>query len=146
MKRIAGMSLLTALLALHGCSEPAGPRTMRVWGDVSLDGKPVEQGTITFDSIDGSAPAQAEIKDGRYDLSAESGPVSEKTYKIRINAPIKTGKTVPNVMPTGGATMDVLAESIPAAFHAKSSIQKTISSDASKNEFSFKLTKSGSYE
>ncbi|WP_165069689.1 hypothetical protein [Paludisphaera rhizosphaerae] len=146
MKRIAWPFLLAALVALVGCSEPTGPRTMRVWGDVSLDGKPVEQGTITFDSIDGSAPAQAEIKDGRYDLPAASGPVSEKTYKIRINAPVKTGKTVPNVMPTGGPTMDVLAESIPEKFHAKSSIQKTISPDASKNEFSFKLTKAGSYE
>ena len=146
MNRIAAACLLPALLAFVGCSEPTGPRTMRVWGDVSLDGKPVEQGTITFDSIDGSPPAQAQIQDGRYDLPAESGPVAERTYKIRINAPVKTGKTVPNVMPNGGPTMDVLEESIPAAFHAKSTIEKTISPDSSRNEFSFQLKKSGAYE
>ena len=146
MKLIATSCLLAAVFSLAGCSEPAGPRTMRVWGDVSLDGKPIETGTITFDSIDGSAPAQAEIKDGRYDLAAESGPVSEKTYKIRINARVKTGKTVPNVMPEDGPTMDVLAESIPPAYHVNSNIQKTISLYASKNEFSFKLTKAGTYE
>jgi hypothetical protein len=135
-----------ALMVLPGCSQPAGPKTMRVWGDVSFDGKPVEEGSVTFESADGSPPAQALIKAGHYDLSAESGPVAEKSYVVKINAMAKTGKTVPNVMGDGAATMDILVETIPPVFNALSTIKKTISADPEKNRFDFKLQKSGAFE
>jgi hypothetical protein len=138
--------LIAALVILTGCSQPAGPKTMRVWGDVSFDGKPVEDGSITFESTDGSPPAQSLIKAGHYDLAAESGPVAGKTYVVKINAMAKTGKTVPNVMGDGAPTMDLLVETIPAAFNAQSTIKKTIAADADKNQFHFKLQKSGASE
>jgi hypothetical protein len=146
MKRIAGAGLVVAVALFAGCSQQSGPRTMHVWGDVSLDGKPVEDGTITFDSTDGSPPAQGPIKGGHYDLAAESGPVAEKTYVVRINALAKTGKTVPNVMGDGAPTMDLMAETIPAAFNTQSTIRKTISAVPEKNQFSFQLRKAGGYE
>ena len=112
---------------------------MRVQGSVSYDGKPVESGTIDFLSVDGSAPAQAPIKDGSYDLAAEAGPLAEKTYRVEIHALKKTGKTVPNLMPGGDSTMEVLAETIPAEYNAQSSLEVTISTEASKNQFDFAL-------
>ena len=54
-------------IALQGCSGPSGPKTMRVWGDVSYEGMPVEEGSITFEASDGSLPAQALIKGGHFD-------------------------------------------------------------------------------
>src|SRR4051794_27211329 len=146
MNRIVSLCLLAALVVLPGCYQDTGPRTMGVWGDVSFDGKPVDDGTITFESTDDSAPAQAQIKGGHFDLPAESGPLAGKTFVIRINAVTKTGQTVPNTMPIGGPTMDVMAETIPVQFNAKSSIKKTISPEADKNEFNFKLMASGTFE
>jgi hypothetical protein len=146
MKWVATPCLIAALVVFNGCSEATGPKTMRVWGDVSSDGKPVDDGTITFESTDGSAPAQAPIKDGHFDLPAASGPLAGKTYLIRINALAKTGKTVPNTMPYGGPTMDVMAETIPDLFNGKSVIKKTISPESDKNQLVFKLMPSGTYE
>jgi hypothetical protein len=148
MKRIVKSYLIVPLVVFvsFGCSQPTGPKSMRVWGDVSFDGKPVDDGSITFESTDGAAPAQAQIKAGHYDVPAESGPVSEKTYLIRINALTKTGKTVPNMIPIGGPTMDVMAETIPVVFNAKSAIKKTISPEPAKNQFNFKLMPSGTFE
>jgi hypothetical protein len=146
MNRVAISSLLAALIVLHGCSELTGPRTMRVWGDVSFDGKPVDGGSITFESTDGSAPAQGQITAGHYEIPAESGPVAEKLYLVRINAMAKTGKTIKNIMGDGEPTMDVLVETIPSMFNASSTMKKSISPEADKNHFEFKLMPSGAYE
>jgi hypothetical protein len=133
--------LIAALFAGIGCSRSEGPQTMRVWGDVSYDGRPVETGTIDFVSLDGSHLAQAPIKDGHYDLAADSGPVAEKTYRVEIHALAKTGKTVPNLMPGGDPAMELLAETIPAEYNAKSFLRGTISPEASKNQLDFNLAK-----
>jgi hypothetical protein len=146
MKQLAFSCLAAGLVVFAGCSDLAGPRTMRVWGDVSFDGKPVKDGVITFEGTDDAPPAQGPIKDGKFDLPTEAGPVAEKVYLIKINAPVKTGETIPNMMPNGGPTMDVMVDSIPPVFNTNSSMKKTISSDGSKNQFTFKLMPSGAYE
>ncbi len=146
MKQILRACIMATLVSLLGCSQPTGPKTMRVWGDVSLDGKPVEDGAITFESPDGLPPAQAPIKAGHYDLPAEAGPVAEKSYTVRINALAKTGKTIPNIMGDGPPTMDVMIESIPSKFNVESNIKKTIALDPEKNQFNFKLKKSGGFD
>ena len=146
MKMITAPCLVVALVALAGCGGETGPKTMRVWGDVSYDDKPVEDGTITFETGDGSAPAQGQIKAGHYDVPAAAGPMPDKTYVVKINALAKTGKTVPNVMGDGAPTMDVMVETIPVVFNAQSVIRKTIAPELEKNQFQFKLQKSGKYE
>jgi hypothetical protein len=146
MNRVVSSSLIAALIVLQGCSEVTGPRTMRAWGDVSFDGKPVDGGSITFESTDGSAPAQGQITAGHYDIPVESGPVAEKSYVIRINAMAKTGKTIKNIMGDGAPTMDVMAETIPPMFNVSSTMRKTISPEPDKNHFDFKLMPSGAFE
>jgi hypothetical protein len=141
MKMITAPCLVVALVALAGCGGETGPKTMRVWGDVSYDDKPVEDGTITFETGDGSAPAQGQIKAGHYDVPAAAGPMPDKTYVVKINALAKTGKTVPNVMGDGAPTMDVMMETIPIEYNAKSNLKATISPDSSKNQFDFKLAR-----
>jgi hypothetical protein len=144
MKRSVGSCLMATVVALFGCTQSTGPKTMHVWGDVSLDGKPVEDGAITFDSPEGLPPAQAPIKAGHYDLPAAAGPIAEKSYTVRFSALAKTGKTVPNVMGDGAPTMDLMVETIPTTFNLESTIKKTILLDPEKNRFDFKLQKSGS--
>ena len=139
MNRIVASCLLAALVVLHGCSEPSGPKTVRVWGDVSYDGKPIEDGTIDFLSADGLPPAQATIKAGHYDLPASSGLVAEKPYRVEISALTKTGKTTPDVTGDSASTLEVLKNLIPPAYNAESTLKATTSSDESKNQFDFKL-------
>jgi hypothetical protein len=146
MRRVVSSSFIAALIVLHGCSELTGPKTMRVWGDVSFDGKPVDNGSITFESTDGSAPAQGQITAGHYEIPIESGPVAEKSYLVRINAMAKTGKTIKNIMGDGAPTMDVMVETIPTMFNVNSTMKKTISSEADKNHLDFKLMPSGAFE
>jgi hypothetical protein len=146
MKTILRSCLILVLAALAGCSRAVGPQTMRVWGDVSFEGKSVEDGTITFESTDGSPPAQGPIRSGHYDLPAESGPVAAKTYIVKFSAMAKTGKSVPNIMGDGAPTMDLLVETLPTALNTESTIKKTIAPDAEKNQINFKLQKSGRYE
>jgi hypothetical protein len=146
MKRVAFTCLAAALVAFPGCTDVTGPKTMRVWGDVSFDGKPIQEGTITFEGTDGAPPAQGQIKDGKYEIPAQAGPVADKSYRVKINSMKKTGKTVKNIMDETTPTMEVMAEAIPSMFNAQSTMKKTISSDSSKNQFTFKLMPSGAYE
>jgi hypothetical protein len=146
MKRVVFVSVVAAMILAQGCAETAGPRTMAVSGEASFDGKPIKDGVITFEGVDGAAPAQGPIKEGMFSLPAESGPVADKEYIVKINALVKSGKTVKNVMDESSPTMEVMAETIPALFNTESKVRKTISSDASKNQFIFKLTSSGAFE
>jgi hypothetical protein len=146
MKSIVRSCIIITLLSLLGCSQATGPKTMHVWGDVWLDGKPVEEGSITFESPEGLPPAQAPIRAGHYDLPAEVGPLAEKSYIIRFSALMRTGKTITNVMGDGAPTMDVMVEMIPNEFNRESTVKKTISPDPAKNQLNFKLHKSGSLE
>ncbi|WP_406695229.1 hypothetical protein V5E97_29755 [Singulisphaera sp. Ch08] len=141
MKWIAGLCLVAELLVFPGCSRPVGPQTMRVWGDVTYNGQPVEDGSIDFISPEGAAPAQSPIKAGHYDLPAVAGPVAEKSYKVQINALKKSGKTIPNMMGDGEPTMEILVNTIPEKYNVKSALTANISSDSSKNQFDFKLEK-----
>jgi len=114
---------------------------MRVWGDVSYDGQPLEDGSIDFISPEGATPAQAPIKNGHYDLAAESGPMAEKTYTVQISSLKKTGKTVPNMMGDGAPTMELMTNVIPQKYNTQSNLKASISADSSKNQFDFKLEK-----
>ena len=65
--------LLGGLSLLVGCSssEPTYP----VKGQVSLDNKPMTEGTISFeaDPPDGNPPVSADIKDGEYVVKVTPG-------------------------------------------------------------------------
>ena len=141
MKRVMspGWLVVLALGALGGCSGSNEPQTMRVWGDVSYNGTPINDGTIDFVSTDGSAPAQAQIKEGHYDLPASAGPLAGKTYRVEISALKKTGKTMRNVMGDGEPTMEPLYNTIPNEYNSESTLKAEIAPDRSKNQFDFAL-------
>lgn len=58
---------------LGGCGS-AGPRMVTVSGQVTLNGKPLEEGTIVFQDPQGNAPtAQAVIRQGSYSCQVLPG-------------------------------------------------------------------------
>jgi hypothetical protein len=124
-----------------------------VSGTVTLDGKPVAQGIVTFLPAGPSATAgEAAIADGAYRLRAADG-LAAGPYRVSISAPVpaeaaparKLARGGPRPDPTSGtgvaeAPQDVpLRESIPAKYNAETTLQVEVKAGAD-NAFPFDLT------
>jgi hypothetical protein len=76
------LALSIAVLAGCGRSEPRG----QISGGVQFNGKPVEEGMVSFESIDTAGPPRnLLIKSGTY-RSDEKLAVKPGKYRVRINA------------------------------------------------------------
>ena len=89
------------LLLAVGC----GPQLMTIEGTVTLDGAPVETGTISFVPADGKgATVGGEIKGGSYRIQAEKeAALGSKT--VNITSIRKTGKMIEAGPPAPEGTM-----------------------------------------
>lgn len=76
------MVVLSAVTLLTGCGAESN-NTVTVQGKVTVDGKPVEQGSITFLATDGETPSSGGVIAGG-EYSAEIVP-GEKTIMILGN-------------------------------------------------------------
>lgn len=87
-------------------------------GTVTLDGKPVENGTITLRPVDGNSPsAGAFIAKGAFSQRVPLG-----SMRVEITSPRVAG-TKKIAMPGGSfAEVDVVVEAIPDAYNAKSTL------------------------
>ncbi|RCS46033.1 hypothetical protein DTL42_16220 [Bremerella cremea] len=66
------MFLLLCVGAISGCSQ--GPVTFPITGSVTLDGKPLQDGTIMFSSTEnGNEMAEGKIIEGTYTLECTAG-------------------------------------------------------------------------
>ena len=134
----AGLMVLTwCLAACCGC----GPKTIHVAGEVTYQGKPVEEGTIELIPVDGTTGPSSggPIKKGRYEVRDAVGLVQGGTYQVRISALAKTGKTAPNILEPGGPPLELSENYIPPKFNLDSSLRITISSDSTVNTQDFHL-------
>jgi hypothetical protein len=78
------------LAAVAGCGEVRVP----VKGKVTLDGQPVDSGSISFQPADGAGPGTGGvIKDGFYSLAGESAATPGKK-NVHVTAMLKTGRKV----------------------------------------------------
>ena len=109
--RMAGLLLL--LLALAGCSSTATVR-----GTVTLDDKPVEDGSIKFESVDGStSTAGGDIKNGRYSV-----PVPICKMKVSIYWSKVVG-TTPLYDTPDSPTRPVTAPMIPKKYNEETTLE-----------------------
>jgi hypothetical protein len=133
--RLTVLLAALALLVLPGCS---GKRTMRVWGEVTFDGRPVEQGEIEFKPVEGtSGPTTGgSISAGHYDVPAEVGPLAGGTYLVSINGYARTGR---KIQTAPGHFVDALDNVIPEIYNRKSTLRVTIAPSAAGNQHDFKL-------
>ena len=126
------------LLALVGCNS----RTpMRVWGDVSYEGKPISDGQIVFTPMNGTPgpTTGGSIADGRYEVPVKNGPWRGGTYQIEITALAKNGAKLPNPTDPSGPPVELADNYIPAQFNHQSELRVTISANAAQNKFDFHL-------
>jgi hypothetical protein len=91
--RFGFIPLICSVAFLVGCSGSPSAE-----GSVTLDGQPVEDGTITFFPEAGSSHGPnvpGEIKDGKYAIDS-SRNLKPGLYKVEIYWFKKTGKQLPN--------------------------------------------------
>jgi hypothetical protein len=125
----AGLTVaLAVLLALAGCSAKDG----KVTGTVTIDGTPLESGSILFVPVDGKSPTTGgSIKEGRYSVRVPPG-----TMKVSISAPEVVGKK--KIYPTADSPeMPVTKERLPPRYNE--STELTLEVKLGTNEKDFEL-------
>ncbi len=117
---------------LQGCSETRTiPKTIEVAGSVTLDGKPLTEGTINFTSASTGDAANASLgTEGRF-LFANG--VLPGTYRVTVTAPINMTPPAPGVAPP------VIKFVIPARYMdpAATDLKATVAEGS--DEFKFDL-------
>jgi len=101
MARPCGAALALLLTVCLGC----GGGGVVVEGEITLGGKPVDSGSITFVPADGAGPSTGgSISAGRYELP-ETAQVQPGKKVVRITAIMKTGKKIEAGRPAPPGTM-----------------------------------------
>lgn len=126
--------LATALLAATGCG--GAPRGA-VTGNVTLDGQPVDGGTIIFTSPDPvhRAAGWTEIVAGQYSIPASRGPAVGPN-RVEIRWPRKTGGKA-----RYNPTADQMREAVPDRYNRDSELQADVKPGT--NRFDFVLDRLG---
>ena len=128
--RTLGWLLLVALL---GCGSNDG--RLAVDGSITLDGKPLSAGVISFRPVlaDKATTAGSGIEEGRYRIPAAGGLMPGE-YKVVVQAFEETGRMVDD--PQFGQT----PETVPVKFNEVETLRATVTADGP-NRFDFALTR-----
>lgn len=117
----------------------------RIMGNITFNGKPLEDGKIAFDSVDGSSNGSSgEIIDGKYDLKGEQG-VEQGNMIVRIWGFRSTGNKInltvlTPVTKSVNQYIDEIEMFIPEEFNTLS--KKTVKIEKGKlNIFNFELNR-----
>lgn len=125
--------ILSVTVFVMGCSNNNGSEepTYEVTGKITLDGKPMPQGTISFelDPPQGKGPVIAEITNGTYSARVPAGK-----QKVQFHLE----KKVPSTM-AGEEGQVVSTEGLPARYNRESKITMEVSAEKEKNEFNHQL-------
>jgi len=108
-----------------------------VAGKVTLDGTPLDTGTISFDPVDGNGTkAGATVTNGEFAIPLEKG-LPPGTYTVRLFSAASGGPadTMPGEAP-------VQKERIPPAWNT-SSKEEVVVKEGADNVFSFDVKSSG---
>jgi hypothetical protein len=116
------VSCLAVLLLVAGCGKMGNHA--EIHGTVTLDGKPLERGSILFEPMGETkgAVTGGEIKEGRYDLPRWKGPAIGWN-RVRIMAVRKTGRMLPNPMGPPGSMNEVYEGAVAARFDTESTLK-----------------------
>ena len=131
-----------AAVVLVGCG-PGNPLGRRaVCGTVTLDGKPLPQGTVLFEPQGSEgAMAGASIADGKFSVEARRG-LPPGTYLVRISAASNTraaSKGPPGSDGIARRGADYPVELIPPKWNSQSRQTVTVENDS--EQFDFNITR-----
>ena len=137
----ANLSLLAGLAVMVGCSE-SGPQRAEVSGSVSIDGKPVESGSISFipDKGNKGPSAGGPIENGKYRIPRDKGPVVG-INQVQLSATRKTGKKIQDPTAKPGVLTDELVEAFPPEYNKSPGVHREIKSGPNVVDFDVKARK-----
>jgi hypothetical protein len=118
---------LAAMVFLAGC----GDNRIPIRGIVTFDGKPVDEGSISLEPMDGQgATTGGKIVGGKYELTGKAAPLPGK-MKVRINGMRKTGRKIQggSLASTTPIVIDEIERYIPDVYNR----QTTLVCDVSAN-------------
>ncbi len=114
-RRRSGLALCICL-CIAGCGDQS--QMGEVSGQVLIDGKPAERGSVSFTPLSGGGPtAGSEIKDGKYSAMVFLGK-----NKVEIRVPRVLGKQKLYDTPDS-PVQDILEESLPAKFNDQTALE-----------------------
>jgi hypothetical protein len=115
---IGGLILVGAAIGLWWMFRPPADRA-RIEGEVTLDDRPLEKGKIVFQHQTSMRLVEAEISNGRYRLSAYSGPELGNN-KVRIHGFVPTGKMVDKIGGRPNEQVEEMGESVASKYNISS--------------------------
>jgi hypothetical protein len=121
--------VLLPLIFLLGCG--AADNRFIVTGKVTFDGKPLEDGAITFFPLDKGTTASGAIKDGSYSARLFSGK-----FTVQITSQQKTGKQFKDE--SGSGMLDEVVQIIPARYNTESELTAEFSKEKKQADFELK--------
>lgn len=122
---------------LPGCGPGNELGRVPITGSVTLDGAPLDSGTISFDPVDeNGTKSGAAVTDGKFEIPEEKG-LPPGTYTVRLYS---AAEGAPAEAMPGEST--VQQERIPAAWNTSSKEQIVVEEGAD-NVFSFDVKSSG---
>jgi len=140
--RPAGLFLSAALgfglLAIVGCGGPAdGFARFPVEGTVTLDGKPLKSGTISFNALQHGASSSGEISDGAFRLRDADG-LSPGPYRVEVYSIQPTGRKIPSA-DDPGTLVEQTVNLVPKTYNVDSTLKAEIPTGGPKEPLSFPL-------
>jgi hypothetical protein len=134
--RISVAAAIAMTLPIVGGCGPASDR-LPVSGTVTLDGAPLAEGSIRFDSSGGQKviASGSLIKDGAYYVSQEKGLPPGK-YRVQITSPDENAPPVMMPATASGPGFAVPPDRIPPEYNVKSNVVVEVTADGD-NEFEF---------
>ena len=133
---MAVLCLIVGFAAAVGCTD--GVKRQAVAGSVTLDGAPLENGSILFTPLGAGPSSGGEITAGRYELSADRGP-SPGNYRVAISAWRLEGPVIHDEA-TGTSSQQPVSI-IPPRYNTQSQLEVTIE-EGGDNVFDFQLSSS----
>jgi hypothetical protein len=111
-----------------------------VSGAITLDGKPLQTGTIELYPIESTkGPSSGGVVEGgRYQIPIEKGPMKSGTYQVRISSMQKSGKTTVD-RDRPGEIVEWPVNIVPTRYNSLSTLKIKIEPNASESEFNFEL-------
>ncbi|MBM4095503.1 MAG: hypothetical protein FJ261_01865 [Planctomycetes bacterium] len=118
--------LMAAMVAI-GCGSDAP--THPVKGRVTLDGAPLENGSIRFSPTGEASPAGGEIKNGEYSLMAPPGESKVEITSTKVIGQRKAYNTPDSPM------VDITKEVVPEKYNARSTLKIEVKAGSNSKDF-----------
>jgi hypothetical protein len=124
------------MFLLCGCGDSGKRQSIK--GIVTLDGKPLEDGQITFVPQPGTLgpTAGAEIQNGRFAIPARGGTFAGK-FRVEVTASRPSGKKVADRFT--GKPVDGYEQFIPRRYNAESQLEADVKAGTA-NRFEFAVS------